>query len=78
MAAAQKRHPDLAVEEIGDASANKAVNETIGDDVFLYRSSRSSFCRFGIFGEGAAAGSSAGAGFASAITGVSGTASADR
>ncbi|MET0615808.1 MAG: MMPL family transporter [Thermoleophilaceae bacterium] len=33
VAAAQKRHPDLAVEEIGDASANKAVNETIGDDL---------------------------------------------
>jgi len=33
VAAAQKRHPDLAVEEIGDASANKAVNETITDDL---------------------------------------------
>ena len=33
VAAAQKRHPDLAVEQIGDASANKAVNETIGDDL---------------------------------------------
>jgi uncharacterized membrane protein YdfJ with MMPL/SSD domain len=33
VAAAQKRHPDLAVEEIGDASAKKAVNETIGDDL---------------------------------------------
>ena len=33
VAAAQKRHPDLAVEEIGDASANKAVNKTIGDDL---------------------------------------------
>ena len=33
VAAAQKRHPDLAVEEIGDASANKAVNETISDDL---------------------------------------------
>jgi uncharacterized membrane protein YdfJ with MMPL/SSD domain len=33
VAAAQKRHPDLAVEQIGDASANKAVNETITDDL---------------------------------------------
>jgi uncharacterized membrane protein YdfJ with MMPL/SSD domain len=33
VAAAQKRHPDLAVEQIGDASAKKAVNETIGDDL---------------------------------------------
>jgi uncharacterized membrane protein YdfJ with MMPL/SSD domain len=33
VAAAQKRHPDLAVEEIGDASAKKAVNETITDDL---------------------------------------------
>jgi uncharacterized membrane protein YdfJ with MMPL/SSD domain len=33
VAAAQKRHPDFAVEQIGDASANKAVNETIGDDL---------------------------------------------
>src|SRR5215213_6778759 len=32
-AAAQKRHPDLAVEQFGDASANKAVNEVIGDDL---------------------------------------------
>src|SRR3954452_10150843 len=32
-AAAQKRHPDLAVEEIGDASAEKAVNKQIGDDL---------------------------------------------
>src|SRR3954469_6960894 len=31
--AAQKRHPDLDVEQIGDASANKAVNKTIGDDL---------------------------------------------
>jgi uncharacterized membrane protein YdfJ with MMPL/SSD domain len=31
--AAQKRHPDLAVEQIGDASAKKAVNETIADDL---------------------------------------------
>jgi uncharacterized membrane protein YdfJ with MMPL/SSD domain len=29
VAAAQKRHPDLAVEEIGDASSNKAINEEI-------------------------------------------------
>jgi uncharacterized membrane protein YdfJ with MMPL/SSD domain len=33
VASAQKRHPDLAVEQIGDASANKAVNDTIGDDL---------------------------------------------
>ena len=33
VAAAQKRHPDLDVEQIGDASANKAVNETINDDL---------------------------------------------
>jgi uncharacterized membrane protein YdfJ with MMPL/SSD domain len=33
VAAAQKRHPDLAVEQFGDASANKAVNETINDDL---------------------------------------------
>ena len=33
VAAAQKRHPDLAVEEFGDASANKAVDETIADDL---------------------------------------------
>jgi uncharacterized membrane protein YdfJ with MMPL/SSD domain len=33
VAAAQKRHPDLAVEQIGDASSNKAVNETITDDL---------------------------------------------
>jgi uncharacterized membrane protein YdfJ with MMPL/SSD domain len=33
VAAAQKRHPDLAVEQFGDASANKAVNATIGDDL---------------------------------------------
>jgi uncharacterized membrane protein YdfJ with MMPL/SSD domain len=33
VAAAQKRHPDLAVEQFGDASATKAVNETIGDDL---------------------------------------------
>src|SRR3712207_2557013 len=33
VAAAQKRHPDLAVEEIGDASANKAVTEVFCDDL---------------------------------------------
>ena len=33
VAAAQKRHPELAVEQIGDASANKAINEVIGDDL---------------------------------------------
>ncbi len=33
VAAAQRRHPDLAVEEIGDASANKAVNEVFTDDL---------------------------------------------
>src|SRR3954469_17907506 len=33
VAAAQKRHPDLAVEQFGDASATKAVNATIGDDL---------------------------------------------
>jgi uncharacterized membrane protein YdfJ with MMPL/SSD domain len=33
VAAAQKRHPDLAVEEIGTASSNKAVNKTITDDL---------------------------------------------
>src|SRR5215211_2135732 len=33
VAAAQKRHPDLAVEQFGDASANKAINDTIGDDL---------------------------------------------
>jgi len=33
VAAAQKRHPDLAVEQFGDASANKAVNDTIADDL---------------------------------------------
>jgi uncharacterized membrane protein YdfJ with MMPL/SSD domain len=33
VAAAQKRHPDLAVEEIGAASSLKAVNETITDDL---------------------------------------------
>src|SRR5918999_780593 len=33
VAAAQKRHPELAVEQIGDASANKAVNEVFGEDL---------------------------------------------
>jgi uncharacterized membrane protein YdfJ with MMPL/SSD domain len=33
VAAAQRRHPELAVEEIGDASANKAINEVFGDDL---------------------------------------------
>jgi uncharacterized membrane protein YdfJ with MMPL/SSD domain len=33
VAAAQTRHPDLAVEQFGSASANKAVNDTIGDDL---------------------------------------------
>jgi RND superfamily putative drug exporter len=33
VAAVQKRHPDLAVEQFGDASANKAVNDTIADDL---------------------------------------------
>jgi RND superfamily putative drug exporter len=33
VSSAQKRHPDLAVEQFGDASANKAVNATIGDDL---------------------------------------------
>src|SRR4029453_317435 len=33
VAAAQERHPDLAVEQIGSASSNKAVNETITDDL---------------------------------------------
>ncbi len=32
-AAAQKRHPALAVEQFGSASANKAVNATITDDL---------------------------------------------
>src|SRR4051794_39967916 len=30
VASAQKRHPDLAVEQFGSASANKAINDTIG------------------------------------------------
>ena len=33
VAAAQKRHPDLAVEQFGSASANKAITDTIGDDL---------------------------------------------
>ncbi len=33
VAAAQKRHPDLAVEQFGSVSANKAVNDTITDDL---------------------------------------------
>src|SRR5215217_1916540 len=33
VAAAQKRHPDLAVEQFGGASAAKAVNETITSDL---------------------------------------------
>jgi uncharacterized membrane protein YdfJ with MMPL/SSD domain len=32
-AAAQRRHPDLAVEQFGSASARKAVGDTIGDDL---------------------------------------------
>jgi len=32
-AAVQKRHPDLAVEQFGDASAHKAINDTISDDL---------------------------------------------
>src|SRR3954468_7570045 len=33
VAAAQTRHPELAVEQIGDASANKAINEVFSDDL---------------------------------------------
>jgi uncharacterized membrane protein YdfJ with MMPL/SSD domain len=33
VAAAQAEHPDLAIEQIGGASANKAVNEVINDDL---------------------------------------------
>src|SRR5215208_3812162 len=33
VAASQKRHPDLAIEEFGGASAAKAVNETITSDL---------------------------------------------
>jgi uncharacterized membrane protein YdfJ with MMPL/SSD domain len=32
-AAAQKRHPDLTVEQFGSVSANKAINDTITDDL---------------------------------------------
>jgi uncharacterized membrane protein YdfJ with MMPL/SSD domain len=32
-AAAQKRHPELTVEQFGDASGNKAINEVVGDDL---------------------------------------------
>jgi uncharacterized membrane protein YdfJ with MMPL/SSD domain len=33
VAAAQKRHPDLAVEQVGSASGEKAVEETVGEDL---------------------------------------------
>ena len=33
VAAAQARHPDLDIEQFGGASANKAVNEVISDDL---------------------------------------------
>src|SRR6186997_1580972 len=33
VAAAQRRHPELDIEEIGDASANKAINKVFGDDL---------------------------------------------
>src|SRR3954462_4960663 len=33
VAAAQARHPALDIEQIGAASANKAVNKTLGDDL---------------------------------------------
>lgn len=33
VAAAQSRHPALDIEEIGDASANKAINKVFGDDL---------------------------------------------
>jgi uncharacterized membrane protein YdfJ with MMPL/SSD domain len=33
VAAAQARHPALDIEQIGGASANKAINRTIGDDL---------------------------------------------
>ena len=33
VAAVQAAHPDLDVEQFGGASANKAVNETITDDL---------------------------------------------
>jgi uncharacterized membrane protein YdfJ with MMPL/SSD domain len=33
VASAQKRHPALAVEQFGSASSNKAINDTIADDL---------------------------------------------
>ncbi len=33
VAASQKRHPEISVEQFGSASAEKAVNDTIGDDL---------------------------------------------
>ena len=33
VAAAQTKHPDLQIEQFGDASANKAVNSVISDDL---------------------------------------------
>jgi RND superfamily putative drug exporter len=33
VAAAQTRHPDLNIKQFGDASANKAVNQTVNDDL---------------------------------------------
>ena len=33
VAAAQARHPDLDIEQFGGASANKAINEVINDDL---------------------------------------------
>ena len=33
VASIQKQHPDLTVEQFGGVSANKAVNETISDDL---------------------------------------------
>src|SRR5215213_9338040 len=33
VAAAQKRHPELAVEQVGSASGEKAVEETVGEDL---------------------------------------------
>jgi len=32
VAAAQKQHPDLRIEEVGDASGEKAVSQSLGDD----------------------------------------------
>ncbi|HVY96554.1 MAG TPA: MMPL family transporter [Solirubrobacterales bacterium] len=32
VAAAQKRHPDLRIEEVGSASAEKAISKSLGDD----------------------------------------------